>query len=99
MAADDLHGFILALLLPLKHLSEVRHCDISRTLIPALLGGLLSDNEASQLALNPIVRTLSKIVKELQDHLYVRFTHSFFISLSLRLGHHLANFLESFRSL
>jgi hypothetical protein len=53
MAASDLHALQAALLLPLERLGEVRHQAISRTPISFLIGGLLSKNEASQLALRP----------------------------------------------
>jgi hypothetical protein len=51
MAASDIHALQAALSLPPEHLGEVRHYGISRTPIPAHLGGLLSMNEAGQLAL------------------------------------------------
>ncbi len=53
MAASDLHTLQAALLLPPEHLREVRRRAISRTPLPALPGGLLSENEAGQLALRP----------------------------------------------
>ncbi len=53
MAASDLHALQGALLLPLECLGEVRRCAISRSPIPALLGGFLSKNEAGQLTLCP----------------------------------------------
>ncbi len=51
MVAGDLLALQAALSLPPERLSEVRHRAISHTPIPALLGGLLSENEAGQLAL------------------------------------------------
>jgi hypothetical protein len=45
IAASDLHALQAALLLPPEHTSEVRRLAISRTPIPALLGGLLSEND------------------------------------------------------
>ncbi len=53
MAAGDLHALQAALLLPPERLGEVRRPAISLTPIPALPGGLLSENEAGQLALRP----------------------------------------------
>ncbi len=53
MAFSDLHALQAALLLPLERLGEVRRCAISRTPISVLIGGLLSENEAGQLALRP----------------------------------------------
>ncbi len=53
MAANNLHTLQAALLLLSERLGEVRCRAISRTPIPALLGGLLSENEAGQLALRP----------------------------------------------
>jgi hypothetical protein len=53
MAASDLHTLQAALLLPLERLGEVRRRAISRTPLPALLGGLLSENEGGQLSLRP----------------------------------------------
>ncbi len=53
MAASDLHILQAALLLPPEHRGDVRRRACSRTPIPALLGGLLSKNEAGQLALRP----------------------------------------------
>jgi hypothetical protein len=52
MASSDLHALQAALLL-VERLGEVRHRAISRTPIPARLGGLLSENEVGQLALRP----------------------------------------------
>jgi hypothetical protein len=51
MAAGDLHALQAALLLPLERLGEVRRRAISRTPPAALSGGLLSENDAGQLAL------------------------------------------------
>ncbi len=51
MAADDLHALQAAVLIPPECRGEVRRRAISRTPIPALLGGLLSENEAGQLVL------------------------------------------------
>jgi hypothetical protein len=51
MVAGDLHALQAALSLPPERLGEVRRHAVSRTPIPALLGGLLSENEAGQLAL------------------------------------------------
>ncbi len=53
MATSDLHALQAVLLLPSERLGEVRCHAISHTPIPALLGGLLSKNEAGQLALRP----------------------------------------------
>jgi hypothetical protein len=53
MVAGDLHVLQAALFLPLEHLGEVCLRAISRTPLPALPGGLLSENEAGQLALRP----------------------------------------------
>jgi hypothetical protein len=53
MAASDLHALQAALSLPPERLGEVRRRAISRTSIPALLGGLLSENEGGQLSLHP----------------------------------------------
>ncbi len=53
MAAGDLHALQAALLLPPERLGEVRRRAISRTPPPALPGGLLSENDAGQLALCP----------------------------------------------
>jgi hypothetical protein len=53
MAASDLHAVQAVLLLLLERLSEVHSRAISCTPIPALLGGLLSENEGSQLSLCP----------------------------------------------
>ncbi len=53
MAAGDFHTLQAALFLPPESLGEVRRRAISRTPIPALPGGLLSENEAGQLALCP----------------------------------------------
>jgi hypothetical protein len=53
MAASNLHALQAALLLPPERLGEVRRCAISRTPISVLIGGLLSKNEAGQLALCP----------------------------------------------
>ncbi len=53
MVAGDLHALQAALLLPPEHLGEVRRRAISRTPVSALPGGLLSENEAGQLALRP----------------------------------------------
>jgi hypothetical protein len=69
MAASDLHALQAALLLPPERLGEVRRHAISRTPISVFVGGLLSENEAGQLALRPPaasqrVRTLSQTVKE-----------------------------------
>jgi hypothetical protein len=54
MVAGNLHALQAALLLPAERLGEVRRCAISRTPISALPGGLLSENEAGQLALHPL---------------------------------------------
>ncbi len=51
MAANDLHALKAALSLPTERLGEVRRRAISRTPISVLIGGLLSKNEAGQLAL------------------------------------------------
>ncbi len=51
MAVSDLHALQAALLLPPERLGEVRRRAISRSPIPALLGGLLSENEGGQLSL------------------------------------------------
>ncbi len=73
--------------------------------IPTLLGGLLSEGEVGHLALHPwpTVRTLSNIAKEPAATIAPNISHvltcSFFIPLSNSLGNHIANFLESFRSL
>jgi hypothetical protein len=48
-----LHALQAALLLPPERLGEVRRRTISRTPISVLIGGLLSENEAGQLALRP----------------------------------------------
>ncbi len=53
MVDGDLYALMAALSLPPERLSEVRRSAISRTPIPALPGGLLSENEAGQLALHP----------------------------------------------
>ncbi len=53
MAASDLHALQAALSLPPERLGEVRHHSISRTPISVLIGGLLSENEGSQLSLCP----------------------------------------------
>jgi hypothetical protein len=53
MAASDLHALQAALSLPPERLGEVRRRAISRTPLPALLGGLLSENEGGQLSLRP----------------------------------------------
>jgi hypothetical protein len=53
MAASDLHALQAALLLPPERLGEVHLRAISHTPISVLIGGLLSKNEVSQLALNP----------------------------------------------
>ncbi len=53
MAAGNLQALQAEHLLPPEHLGKVRHRAISHTSIPALLGGLLSKGEASQLALHP----------------------------------------------
>jgi hypothetical protein len=51
MVAGDLHALRAALSLPPERLGKVRRRAISCTPIPALLGGLLSENEAGQLTL------------------------------------------------
>jgi hypothetical protein len=51
MAVSDLCTLQAALSLLLERLGEVRRRAISRTPIPALLGGLLSENEGGQLSL------------------------------------------------
>jgi hypothetical protein len=51
MAASDLHALQTVLSLPLERLGEVGRRAISRTPISFLIGGLLSENEAGQLAL------------------------------------------------
>jgi hypothetical protein len=53
MAAGDLHALQAALSLPPERLGEVRRRAISRTPLTTLQGGLLSENEAGQLALRP----------------------------------------------
>jgi hypothetical protein len=53
MAASDLHALQAALSLLPKRLGEVRRRAISRTPIPALLGGFLSENKGAQLSLRP----------------------------------------------
>jgi hypothetical protein len=53
MAAGDLHALQAALLLPPERLGEVRRRAISRTPPTTLPGGLLSENDAGQLALRP----------------------------------------------
>ena len=53
MIAGDLHALQAALLLPPERLGEVRRRAISRTPLTTLPGGLLSENEAGQLALRP----------------------------------------------
>ncbi len=51
MAASDLHALQAELLLLPERLGEVRHHAISRIPISVLIGGLLSENVAGQLAL------------------------------------------------
>ncbi len=53
MAVSDLHALQAALLLTPERLGKVRRRAISRTPISVLIGGLLSKNEAGQLALRP----------------------------------------------
>jgi hypothetical protein len=53
MASSDLHALQAALLLLLERLDKVLRCTISCTPILVLIGGLLSENEAGQLALRP----------------------------------------------
>ncbi len=53
MASSDLHALQAALLLPPERLGEVHRCAISHTPISVLIEGLLSENEAGQLALRP----------------------------------------------
>ncbi len=53
MATGDVHALQAALLLPPECHGEVCHHAISRSNIPALLGGLLSKNEVGQLTLHP----------------------------------------------
>jgi hypothetical protein len=53
MASSDLHALQATLLLPPERLSEVPRRAISRTPISVFIGGLLSKNEAGQLALRP----------------------------------------------
>ncbi len=53
MASSYLHALQAALLLPPERLGEVRRRDISRTPISVLIGGLLSENEGSQLSFRP----------------------------------------------
>jgi hypothetical protein len=53
MAASDLNTLQATLSLPPERLGESRRRAISRTPLPALLGGLLSENEAGQLVLRP----------------------------------------------
>jgi hypothetical protein len=68
MATSDLHAFQAALSLPPERLGEVCCRAISRNPISVLIGGLLSENEASQLSLPPAAsqtaRTLFKTVKD-----------------------------------
>jgi hypothetical protein len=52
MAAGDVHVLQAVLLLPKEHLGKVSHRAISYISIPALLGDLLSENEAGQLAIH-----------------------------------------------
>jgi hypothetical protein len=51
MATSDLHALQAALSLPPERLGEVRRRAISRIPISVLIGGLLSENEGSQLSL------------------------------------------------
>jgi hypothetical protein len=53
MAASYLHALQAELLLPPERFGEVRRRAISHTPISVLIGGLLSENEAGQLALRP----------------------------------------------
>jgi hypothetical protein len=53
MVIGDLHALQVVLLLPMERLGQVCRHAISLTPIPALLGGILSKNEAGQLALCP----------------------------------------------
>jgi hypothetical protein len=53
MVSRDLHALQAALLLSPERLGEVRRRAISHTPISVLIGGLLSKNEAGQLALCP----------------------------------------------
>ncbi len=53
MASSNLHSLQAALLLLPERLGKVRRPAISRTPISVLIGGLLSENEAGQLALRP----------------------------------------------
>ncbi len=53
MAASNLHALQTVLSLLPERLGEVRRRAISRTPISVLIGGLLRENEASQLSLRP----------------------------------------------
>ncbi len=53
MATGDLHALLTAIKSPLKHLGEVRHCEIYHTLLQLRLGGPLGEGEAGQLLLHP----------------------------------------------
>ncbi len=53
MAASNLHALQAVLLLPPERLGKVRRRANSRIPISVLIGGLLSENEAGQLALRP----------------------------------------------
>ncbi len=105
MAASDVHALQATLLLLLKHLREVCRCAVSRTPIPALLGDLLSKNEADQLATcSQPTHTLWKCCRRLSQnrgrHRFSRLTHPeslLFISKWSHLFTHLANFFESLR--
>ncbi len=105
MAAGDIHSLQATLLLPLEHLCEVRRRVISRTHIPAILGGLLSKNEAGQLATCPQSTHTQRerclrLSKNRGRHRFSRLIHPeshLFISKWSRLVTHLANFFESFR--
>ncbi len=103
MASSNIHALQAALLLPPERLSEVHRRAISRTPISVLIEGLLSKNEAGQLALCPrrlsnnenVVSDCQRIAAAIASATSHVLNCSFFISKENCFFTHLADFFES----
>ncbi len=101
MAAGDVQALRAALSLPLECLGKVCCCAISRTPISALLAGLLTGNEAGQLALCPQPthkqwELCLRLSKSCSRHVFSRLAHPESLILHLQVkpfGHPLGQLL------